>query len=968
MSMQLRCCLPTLLALGVCLALGAAGGDRKKPADPARGDGPYPGKPASYKDERATWADSFRYYGPNGLWKSWTPQQREGRDTWIFWTGGNQKFLRQATHLGAALKLPISVEYYRMLDSRNRPSRFKMLGLVNEPNCAQADAPDPETGLWLDVWKGDPYLRGEKGGGEKGKYDDATYAEGKYPYYPDPAVPKYHAWYGEPTGIVGLRKFRNPGFWGDTPAAGENRKKWQRMRKDADGKSWDLTPYFAAPSKFEPPYLVGFSCAFCHMGFDPTNPPRDPANPRWENLAANLGNQYFREGDLFFARGRIVFGDRGAAKGSRDPYDTKGLGPDSLLYHYAVTQPPGTSETSRISYDFINNPTIINSVINLSHRPTFIEKTPDGKDRVVNHVLADGADSVGLELALLRVWINIGCEGRYWLGNLFNFGTGERQRPLDINELLLTDKVSPERKAELLKKENFGPDLGKDWKEAWRRNPNLVAYLASYGGFSLKKALDRLEDQANAAKDEKEANRLREFVAKWRPDKARLAQGKKVFAEKCVECHSSKLPTYPFDGDDAEHLRKLRESVGQDDFLVNNTLSNDRRYSVALLGVNMARALGTNATDNDIWANFSSLTYKALPPAGTFELSYTLNKDGWLVPKEKFPKEPYKVVAPTGGPSLKADPKAADFRVRFPAPGGGRGYYRSPTLVSMWATAPYLHNNSVGDYWVVKRDANRQVISRERFPNKDGAPALEEIDTSVEGRLLMFQDGVEKLLWPEKRHRSVLRVQQDCYLFDLQPALKDLLPGVLRDWVFKFFADRLSKGVGELVGKAKGLPPDKAGQVRENVRTVLRTELIALRKETFGGGLQALNKRLQAGVEEKLLDRVKPHLPPPLVKPALQRFQAAQAAVLKEIDELLSEDFLKVPHGTPVNLYFNLSAGAIPAALLAHLEYRHDPLRRAEALLRLSDCPDLVEDSGHVFGSELSDEDRRALIEFLKTF
>ena len=27
-----------------------------------------------------------------------------------------------------------------------------------------------------------------------------------------------------------------------------------------------------------------------------------------------------------------------------------------------------------------------------------------------------------------------------------------------------------------------------------------------------------------------------------------------------------------------------------------------------------------------------------------------------------------------------------------------KAYYRTPTLVSIWATAPYLHNNSVGKY------------------------------------------------------------------------------------------------------------------------------------------------------------------------------------------------------------------------------------------------------------------------------
>jgi hypothetical protein len=39
----------------------------------------------------------------------------------------------------------------------------------------------------------------------------------------------------------------------------------------------------------------------------------------------------------------------------------------------------------------------------------------------------------------------------------------------------------------------------------------------------------------------------------------------------------------------------------------------------------------------------------------------------------------------------------------------------------------------------------------------------------------------------------------------------------------------------------------------------------------------------------------------------------------------------------------------------------------APALWNASKCPDLVVDRGHEFGSRLPDDDKRALIEFLKT-
>ena len=39
-----------------------------------------------------------------------------------------------------------------------------------------------------------------------------------------------------------------------------------------------------------------------------------------------------------------------------------------------------------------------------------------------------------------------------------------------------------------------------------------------------------------------------------------------------------------------------------------------------------------------------------------------------------------------------------------------------------------------------------------------------------------------------------------------------------------------------------------------------------------------------------------------------------------------------------------------------------------ERMMRLSNCPDFVVNRGHYFGTELSDRDKLALIEFLKTF
>ncbi len=62
-------------------------------------------------------------------------------------------------------------------------------------------------------------------------------------------------------------------------------------------------------------------------------------------------------------------------------------------------------------------------------------------------------------------------------------------------------------------------------------------------------------------------------------------------------------------------------------------------------------------------------------------------------------------------------------------PAGGRGYTRPPSLVSVWSTAPFLLNNSVGPF---------------------------ESSPSVEARLRSFQGSIEQMLWPEKREKDSL--------------------------------------------------------------------------------------------------------------------------------------------------------------------------------------------------------------------
>jgi hypothetical protein len=122
-------------------------------------------------------------------------------------------------------------------------------------------------------------------------------------------------------------------------------------------------------------------------------------------------------------------------------------------------------------------------------------------------------------------------------------------------------------------------------------------------------------------------------------DNGLMERGKIVFAETCARCHSSKLPEFAWKALDpggcsgpgylecwkrywsltktSEFKEKMREIVAKPDFLENNYLSTDARIPVTLLRSNACSPLATNAIRGDIWDNFSSSTYKALPSVGT---------------------------------------------------------------------------------------------------------------------------------------------------------------------------------------------------------------------------------------------------------------------------------------------------------------------------------------------------------------
>lgn len=522
--------------------------------------------------------------------------QRRGLAAWHLFADKG-RFLQEIAYASHG-----TINVLSFLDSRERDSRFDRFGVFNDPGC-RANTRVDEFGLVLDDCN-DPYS----------------------------------------SGILGVRLNPNPAFDQDAweaigqvaGAFGDRDKKYQIPGKEKKLHGWEV----------EPPYLPSLNCTICHVSAHPLNPPRDINNPRWDELAFTIGNQYFREGAFL----------------------GKNVPEGEFVRQVLMSQAPGTSDTSRVATDDIFNPGAINGIANLAFRPVFTEAlkpgtyNPDAYPCADNsgqcvdtfHVLKQGDDSSGPSGGIIRVFVNIGSCTDQLVAAADGFLRGEQQQPISRKRL--------HRECS-------------EYRDVESRVKDILSFLKYIKPYKLKDAL------VDGSPVSQHGNN--EFMTS---DLTVLDRGRLMFATNCATCHSSIQPQDPnYDTSNPatwfteERNDFFRAAVMKSDFISSNFLSDDRRYPNKVIGTHAARALATNARAGHIWEEYSSRTYQDLP----------LVEAG--------------------------------------------GYYRPPSLLNLWTSAPFLHNNELGLY-------NGRV--------------------DVEGRLEAFEDAIHQLLNPEQRRGKIRKTER----------------------------------------------------------------------------------------------------------------------------------------------------------------------------------------------------------------
>ncbi len=639
--------------------------------------------------------------------------ERAGAEIWFKATAGNERFFTYVY----PQRFGVMVDWYRVLASNNREQRFTRWGLINDPDCCKPGDPScparsEEETYGFDYCPGDEILLSYVG--KEGYEDPACQFKDAAPAANDPHGPK-----DQRQSPCDLRFGTSTGAMGirKFPNPRFDKEQWRHTNKGRLG-TWTGYNERVKPADETQPMRSRITDGSIEPPFlvgiscGSCHIAFNPLNPPKNPAHPKHENISGTVGNQYSRFSQIL--------GS-------GMDPRSIEYQVFGHARPGIVDTSAIPTDQIDNPGTINALINLSKRPTHPQVII--KWRKVTQCPAGGDER--------QCWCEAGRAGKCWergqreeqvhqilkggedsIGALeavqrvyFNIGSCSEESW--VNHLTDMRQLDPTQRG-------FGQtpfEIGQARRDCPQfraiedRLINIFEFLASAGPSDLYRARGLKDNRDLVEQLDKEFG------------SGAVERGRQVFAKNCARCHSSQ--SEPFE---SRNFRQVSSDPADKGIRI-DWMGNDNLTPVTEVGTNRGRALHSNHMAGHIWAEYGSETLRAKPP---------------------------------------------DPNIREPSD-GGRGYYRNISLLSLWAHAPFMHNNAIGPELCGGSEDehyNAPYVDETNLTRLSDPPACWPFDPSVEGRFKLYKASMNDLLNPGKRVPKITLFNRDV-IIKLLPKLSD---------------------------------------------------------------------------------------------------------------------------------------------------------------------------------------------------
>ena len=642
-----------------------------------------------------------------------SPSERAGREIWFFATAFNDRFYTYAY----PQRLGAAIDWYRILGANNKADLFQAWGAMPDPDCCvpgteNCPAKSLEETFGFQWCPGDEALLSAIGTTD---YRDPACEFEEAPY--NMSTP--HGAKDQRQSACDLRFGTSTGVVGlrKFPNPRFDREAWLKLNGTA--ASWNGYREFLADDSANPDSRANrlFDGAVeppfrIGMACGACHVAFDPLNPPADANAPKWENLKGLVGNQYSRMSQML---------------ASGMSTHRLEWQLIAYSRPGTVDTSALPMDTVSNPGTMNAIINFARRPLH-------EHRVLKWRKAASCEA-GADPRVC--WCEPDRPGKCWLrgeqqelvphilkGGEDSIGFAEAIQRVYFNigscaEQCWLNHV-PDLRAVDPAQRNYGQtpfDIGQCRRDcaSFRAIEDRLDDVAAF--FLTARPTDLWQARGLASLDELRAELNAEY------GDGAVERGRQVFAATCAGCHSSQ--SGPYDDTDF-HAVDAKDPTLRIDFL-----SAERLVPASRVGSYQARALHSNHMATRVWDEYASRDYQERP----------------------------------------ADPAQTEI-----FKGGGRGYYRPPSLLSLWAHAPFMHNNAIGPELCGKPSKTDLQLYYPPYVDAQGKPlanppACWPFDPSVEGRYRLFKASVEALLYPERRQRKMF-LTSDEIIIDVAPQIK----------------------------------------------------------------------------------------------------------------------------------------------------------------------------------------------------